>query len=156
MHLNLVSMSKLPPLSLNNFLRSSIWFQYLTFPPVPLIKLLKLPAFIGFQYLYSPGSAARRSLWHIGFPTPLPFCPLLLKFYSSHLCAPLGGIHLVSISKLPPLVPLSNVLHGFIWFQNFPLSSLNNFCTHLNWVSMSKPKLPLSLSNFLRSSGFST
>jgi len=39
-----------------------IWFQYLIFPPVPLIKLLELPAFIGLQYLYSPGSAAPISL----------------------------------------------------------------------------------------------
>ena len=33
-----------------------IWFQYLTSPPVPLIKLPELPAFIGFQYLYFPRS----------------------------------------------------------------------------------------------------
>ena len=42
--------------------------------------------------------------------------------------APLGGIHLVSISKLPTLVPLSNFLHSFTWCQSrLPLWSLNNF-----------------------------
>ena len=32
----------------------------------------------------------------------------------------LGGVHLVSISKLPPLVPLSNFLHSFTRSQDFP------------------------------------
>ena len=55
----------------------------------------------------------------VWFSASFPFCPLLLYFYSSHLfqpfgyaeaqlgvnlfgSAPLGGIHLASISKLPP------------------------------------------------------
>ena len=70
--------------------------------------------------------------------------PLLLNSYSSHLfrpfsyagaqhgvnlceSAPLGGIHLVSISKNPPLVPLNNFLYSFTWSQKLPLWPLNNF-----------------------------
>ena len=112
-------------------LPACIWFQYLgfpclsttscahlvsisNFPPLPLIKLPKLPAFIGFQHLY--GS--------VGFPTSFPFCPLLLNFYSSHLRAPLGGIHLVSISRLLPPLCLSAIsrIHAF-GFKTSPLVS---------------------------------
>ena len=80
MHRNLVSMSKLTPLSLNNLLRPSGFNIYVyispTSPPVPLTKLPKLPAFIGFQYLYF-----RRSL-------PITSC-----------------VNFVLISKLPPRCP---------------------------------------------------
>ena len=94
------------------------WFQYLTFTPGPLIKLLQLPAFIGLQYLYPPGIAAPIS------PTSFPFCPLLLNFYSSHLCAPLGSIHLASISKLPPPLCLSPIscIH-LLGLKTSPLAS---------------------------------
>ena len=65
-----------------------------------------------------------------------------------------GGIHLVSIiSKLPPLIPLSNFLHSFTWSQGFPPGLLTTFCMHLNLVSMSRLP-PMSLNNFLRSAGF--
>ena len=127
-----------------------IWFQYLTFP------LCLSSNFFNFLHslVYSPGSAAPISLWHIGFPTSFPFCPLLLNFYSSLFCAPLGNIHLASMSKLPPLlVPLTNFLHSFAWSQDFTSGLLTTFCMHLNLVSMSKLP-PLSLNNFLRSSGF--
>ena len=161
--MHLASISRLP-LSLNNFSRSS-GFNIKLPLHVPLIKLPKLPAFIGFQHLCSPGTAAPLSLWHIGFPTSFTFCPLFLNFYSSHLfrpfsyaraqpgvnmcgSAPLGGIHLVSISKLPPLAPLSNFTHSFTWSQDFTSSLLTTFCMHLNLVSMSR--LPPCLSTTSR------
>ena len=103
-------------------LPACIWFQYLAFPCLSTTSCAHLVSIsnfhpgashqtsltscfhwqIGLQYLYSPGVAAPISLWNIGFPTSFPFCPLLLNFYSSHLCARLGSIHLASISKLPP------------------------------------------------------
>ena len=67
--------------------------------------------------------------------------------------APLGGIHLVSISKLRPRIPLSNsisCIHSL--GQDLPSGLLTTFCMHFSLVSMSR--LPLSLNNFLRSSGF--
>ena len=120
-------------------LLAPIWFQYLTSPHGPLIKLPKLPAFIGFQYLCSPGSSAPLPVTH-SVSHLLPILPSSSHFYSSHLfrpfsCAgaqldvnlcgraPLGGIHLVSISKLPPVVPLSNFLH---LVSRLPLWPLNN------------------------------
>ena len=77
----------------------------------------------------------------------LPILSSFSQFYFSHLCAPLGGIHLVSISKLPPLVPLSNFLHSFTWSQDFTSGLLTPFCMHLNLVSMSRlPPLSLTTS----------
>ena len=48
---------------------------------------------------------------------------------------------------------LGKILHSFIWFQHFPSGLLTTLCMHLNLVSMSRLP-PLSLNNFLRSSGF--
>ena len=129
-------------------LPACIWFQYLGFSCLSTTSCAHLVSISNF-----PGSAEPISLWHIGFPTSFPFCPLLLNFYSSHLCAPLGSIHLASISKLPPLVPLVNFLHSFAWSQDFTSGLLTTFCVQLNLVSMSKLP-PLSLNNFLHSSGF--
>ena len=106
----------------------------------------------------------------LGFPPPSHFCPLLLNFYFSHLFRPFSyaGLNLVSTCVEVPH------LGAFIWFQylNFPpwclsaiscihslglktspLASWTTFCMHLNLVSMSRLP-PLSLNNFLRSSGF--
>ena len=86
-------------------------------------------------------------------------------FYSSHLfqpftytgeSAPLEGIHLVSMSKLPP--PLCLSVPAFIHLvSRLPLWPLDNFL-HASWFEfafgVSAP--PLSLNNPLRSSGFNT
>ena len=101
--------STLPLWPLNNFLHASqrgfnvqasplvsqqllalIWFQYLTSPPVPLITLPKLPAFIGFQYLYFPRSLPTTSCVHFvffclsflpGAPQQLPASPQQLPAF---------------------------------------------------------------------------
>ena len=108
-----------PPVPLSNFLHAFgfnisaspvsqqvlalIWFQYLTFPPVLLIKLLQLPAFIGLQYLYSTLQGVQRPspCDTLGFPPP------------SHSAL------FFSISTLHTSVPH---LRAFTWLQylNFP------------------------------------
>jgi hypothetical protein len=86
-----------------------IWFQYLTSPPVPLIKLPKLPAFIGFQYLYFPRSLPITSCVHFVLISKLPpRCPTTTS------C-----IHLASIFP----VPLSNFLHSFGFISGSTVAS---------------------------------
>ena len=107
-------------------LPACIWFQYLgfpclsttscahlvsisNFPPVPLIKLPKLPAFIGFQYLYFPRSLPTTSCVHFVLISKLPpRCP------STTSC-----IHLASIFP----VPLSNFLHSFGFISGSTVAS---------------------------------
>jgi hypothetical protein len=63
MYLNLILMSKFPPLISQQFL-AFIWLKISNFPPIPLIKFPKFPAFIGFQYLYFPRSLPLISCLH--------------------------------------------------------------------------------------------
>ena len=149
---------------LRKFLHSFIWFQdfpsrLLTsftclsatscahlvsvpnFPPVPLITLPKLPAFIGFQYLYFPRSLPTTSCAHLvffclsflpGAPQQLPAFILLQypRCPSATSC-----IHLVLylVPPWPPKVPLtcaSQPLAAFMRFQYLykrPPSSLHSF-----------------------------
>ena len=89
----------------------------------------------------------------LGFPPP-SHSALFFSISTLHTSVPpLGSIHLASIPKLPPLVPLTNFLHSFAWSQDFTSGLLTDFCIHLSLVSVSKLP-PLSLNNFLRSSGF--
>ena len=94
------------------------------FPPVPIIKLPKLPAFIGFQYLYFPRSLPTTSCVHFVLISKLPpRCP-----------ATTSCIHLASIFPVPPWPPkvpptcASPQLPAFMRFQylSFP-SSLHSF-----------------------------
>ena len=95
--LNLVSMSKLPPCLSTTSCTHLVSIS--NFPPVPLIKLPKLPAFIGFQYLYFPRSLPITSCVRFVLISKLPpRCPITTS------C-----IHLASIFP----VPLSNFLHSF-------------------------------------------
>ena len=90
--------------------------------------------------------------------TPLP---AFLSYAGAQLgvylgaSASLGDVHLVSISKLPPLVPFIKLptFPAFIKFQYlcFPRSLSATSCIHL--VSISKLP-PAPLNNFLHSFGF--
>ena len=112
---------------LTTFCMSSTWFQCLSFPPclsttscthlvsisnfppVPLIKLPKLPAFIGFQYLYFPRSLPITSCVQCVLISKLPpRCPTTTS------C-----IHLASIFP----VPLSNFLHSFGFISGSTVAS---------------------------------
>ena len=78
------------------------WFHYLTSPLCLSSNFFNFLHALGFNIYTLQGV-------HIGFPTSFPFCPLLLNFYSSHLCAPLGSIHPASISNFPPPLCLSPI-----------------------------------------------
>ena len=101
-----------------------IWFQYLTSTRVLLIKLPKLPAFIGFQCLYFPRSLPTTSCVHFVLISKLPpRCP------SATSC-----IHLVLylVPSWPPKVPptcASQQVPAFMRSQylGFPPSSLHSF-----------------------------
>ena len=90
--------------------------------------------------------------------TPLPAC---LSYARAQLgvnlgeSASLGDIHLVSISKLPPLVPLIKLptFPAFIGFQylSFPLASLQ-LLAFISFQYLNFPPVPLN--NFLHSCGF--
>ena len=102
--IHLVSISKLPPF-------------------VPLIKLPKLPAFIGFQYLYLPPSHSATSWIHlVSISEPLPGAPQQFPaFFWLHIWHPCGlptisCKHLASISKALPHLGLS-AISCFMWFQ---------------------------------------
>ena len=132
---------------ISNFLSLNVPLNFLhpfgficTFPLVASPQVL---AFMLFQY---PNFSC----------TPVPLSNFLHEFGFNISASPVSQrlLALIWFQYLtitpPPHVPLSN----FIWFQHFPSHLWTTFCTHLSLVSMSK--LPLSLNNFLRSSGFST
>ena len=114
-----------------------IWFQHLTSPKCASHQTSQAPAFIGFQYLYYIRQEVQRPspCDSSGVP-PLPILPSssFFNFYSSHLfrpftyageSAPLEGIHLVSMSKLPP--PLCLSVPAFIHLvSRLPLWPLDN------------------------------
>ena len=146
------------PVPLSNFLHSCgfntsaspvseqllplIWFQYLTCPPMCLSSnFLTFLHSLGFK-IYTLQEMQR--------PSP---CDTLGSPPRSSWKHPHLGIHLVSISKLPPFVPLSNFLRSFSWSQDFPFGPFTTFCMHLHVVCMSQLP-PLSLNDSLGSSGF--
>ena len=146
-------------------LPACIWFQYLGFLCLSttscahLVSISNFPAmclssnFLNFLHLlgldiYAESMLSREcsapllvTHW-VNFYSSLLFRPFSCAGaqLGVSLCesAPLGGIHLASISKLPTLVPLSNFLHSFTWCQDFPSGLLTTFCAHL-----------VSISNFL-------
>ena len=104
MHLNLVSMSKLPPCLSTTSCAHLVSIS--NFPPVPLIKLPKLPAFIGFHF---PRSLPITSCVHFVLISKLPpRCP-----------ATTSCVHLASIFP----VPLSNFLHSFGFISGSTVAS---------------------------------
>ena len=150
MRLSWVSMSKLPPcahlVSISNF------------PPVPLIKLPKLPVFIGFQYLYFPRSLSITSCVHFVLISKLPpWCPsttsctaFILLQYSRCPWAT-SCIHLVLylVPPWPPKVPptcASQQLPAFMRFQylSFPPHLSTASCMHRHLGSISRPLLLVS------------
>ena len=102
-HLSLVSVSKLPPCLSTTSCAHLVSIS--TFPPCASHQT-KLPAFIGFQYLYF-----RRSL-------PIPSCVhfVLISKLPPRCPTTTSCIHLASISP----VPLSNFLHSFGFFISGP------------------------------------
>ena len=146
-------------------LPACIWFQYLGFPCLSTTSCAHLVSISNFPSMCL-SSNFLNFLHSLGFNTyalqgvqrPSPCDTSALFFSSSTLhtsfglsvtqglnlvstCVKmphLGGVHLVSISKLPPLVPLSNFLHSFTRSQDFPSGLLTTFCMHLNLVSMSR------------------
>ena len=104
-----------------------IWFQYLTSPPMCLSSnFLTFLHSLGFK-IYTLQEMQR--------PSP---CDTLGSPPRSSWKHPHLGIHLVSISKLPPFVPLSNFLRSFSWSQDFPFGPFTTFCMHLHVVCMSQ------------------
>ena len=94
---------------------------------MPLIKLPKLPAFIGFQYLHFP-----RSL-------PITSC-----------------VHFVLISKLPPPVPHNNFLHSSCFNIPGAPEQLPAFIWFYIWLhrGLLKSPPPVPLHSFPHSCGF--
>ena len=131
-----------------------IWFQYLISPLCLSSNFFNFLHSLGFNIYTLQGVQRPSPCDTLGFPPP-SHSALFFSISTLHTSvrAPLGSIHLASISKLPPLVPLTDFLHSFACSQDFTSGLLTTFCMHLNLVSIFKLP-PLSLNNFLRSSGF--
>ena len=153
-------------------LPACIWFQYLGFPCLSTTSCAHLVSISNFP----PCACHQTSLtscihWAslsiltlqgvqrpspcdtLGFPPP-SHSALFFSISTLHTSVPhLGAFTWLQYLNFPPLVPLTNFLHSFACSQDFTSGLLTTFCMHLNLVSMSKLP-PLSLNNFLRSSGF--
>ena len=124
---------------------------------------------LGFN-IYALQGVQRPSPCHVlGFPPP-SHSALFFSTSILHTSSGLSGTQGLTLVSACVKVPH---LGSFIWFQylnfprgtsqqfpafihlvsNFPSGLLTNFCMHFNLVSMSRLP-PLSLNNFLRSSGF--
>ena len=96
-----------------------IWFQYLTSPLCLSSNFLNFLHSLGFN-IYTLQGVQRPSPWTHWVSHLLPILSSFSQFLLFTPLCPTWGIHLASISKLPPLVPLSNFLHSFTWSQDFP------------------------------------
>ena len=121
-----------------------MWFQYLGFPCLWTTSSAHLVSISNFPpmclssnfltFLHSLGFKIY-TLQEMQRPSP---CDTLGSPPRSSWKHPHLGIHLVSISKLPPFVPLSNFLRSFSWSQDFPFGPFTTFCMHLHVVCMSQ------------------
>ena len=121
-------------------LPACIWFQYLgfpclsttscahlflisNFPPLPLIRLPKLPAFIGFQHLYYGSAAPPSPCDTLGFPPP-SHSALFFSISTLHTSVPhLGAFTWLQYLNSPPLClsPIS-CIHS-LGLKTSPLAS---------------------------------
>ena len=130
-----------------------IWFQYLTSPLCLSSNFFNFLHSLGFNIYTLQGLQRPSPCDTLGFPPP-SHSALFFSISTLHTSVPhLGAFTWLQYLNFPPLVPLTNFLHSFAWSQDFTSGLLTTFCMHLNLVSMSKLP-PLSLNNFLRSSGF--
>ena len=130
-----------------------IWFQYLTSPLCLSSNFFNFLHSLGFNIYTLQGVQRPSPCDTLGFPPP-SHSALFFSISTLHTSVPhLGAFTWLQYLNFPPLVPLTNFLHSFAWSQDFTSGLLTTFCMHLNLVSMSKLP-PLSLNNFLRSSGF--
>ena len=98
---NLLSMSRLPPLSFNNSLRASGFNIRFPLPPCLSSHLINFLHSLGFNPHAFQGVQRPSPCDRLGFP-PRPFCPLLLRFYSSHLCPPFRAAPFSAVSVPGP------------------------------------------------------
>ena len=130
-----------------------IWFQYLISPLCLSSNFFNFLHSLGFNIYTLQGVQRPSPSDTLGFPPP-SHSALFFSSSTLHTSVPhFGAFTWLQYLNFPPLVPLTNFLHSFACSQDFTSGLLTTFCMHLNLVSMSKLP-PLSLKNFLRSSGF--